>query len=512
MPSLTTTPPSLPLVAYAESLCQGARVLVVGNARSALVEAVQRRGARWVHVWDSDNERRALAQASASQRELSYGSFDEGPSALREASFDLVLVENLALELDVSAVLAALTRALAPRGAALIAAPNPEASQPLLAAPTPRRALDYYALYDAVKGVLPQVRMLGQVPFVGYALVDFAADGEPSPVLDTSFLPARGEEPDYFVALAGREARILDQYAVVQLPLADVLASTAARPIASPPQPSVVAATQTTIKNAPTIPATPLEPGPALRVRELEQQLAKQEAWIGELEARAEAADARADAAEAELDELREQQGNQQQVRALELQRVAQESETLRQEAHRASRRANDLEDLLQLRDAALKAKETELGESLQALGTRASELQARTQEVNRQRAELQSTAAELQARVAELQAKDAELQAKGAELQALKSAASSEEEGHSELDRLERQLTERSHFIRLLEQQLRESERTGKELLRKVGVEEAGRPPELSQRLARAEAELVTLRWSLELLQRDGLVLALSS
>ncbi|HYO96934.1 MAG TPA: hypothetical protein VER33_20625, partial [Polyangiaceae bacterium] len=112
----------------------------------------------------------------------------------------------------------------------------------------------------------------------------------------------------------------------------------------------------------------------------------------------------------------------------------------------------------------------------------------------------------------AELQAKDAELQAKGAELQALKSAASSEEEGHSELDRLERQLTERSHFIRLLEQQLRESERTGKELLRKVGVEEAGRPPELSQRLARAEAELVTLRWSLELLQRDGLVLALSS
>jgi hypothetical protein len=84
-------------------------------------------------------------------------------------------------------------------------------------------SLDYYALYDAVKAEFEHVRMLGQAPFVGYVIADFAPEGTPEPSLDTAFLPSGAEEPELFIAVASQQPVDLDAFSVVQLPYRSVI-------------------------------------------------------------------------------------------------------------------------------------------------------------------------------------------------------------------------------------------------------------------------------------------------
>jgi hypothetical protein len=118
--------------------------------------------------------------------------------------------------------------------------------------------------------------MLGQTPFVGYALVDFAPDAEPEPAIDTGLLRGSTEEPEWFVALGSAQPVRLDDYALVQLPLTATLAA-----------------------GERSLPGSAMAPPPAL-----EKELSKREAWIRELEARAATADERADAVQDEVEEL----------------------------------------------------------------------------------------------------------------------------------------------------------------------------------------------------------------
>jgi len=167
-------------------------------------------------------------------------------------------------------------RALSPRGVAIVACPNPEAAHPLIPGKNPAAtALDYYALYDAVAAEFEHVRMLGQTPFVGYAIADFSASGEPEPALDTSFVPGGAEEPDLFLAMAANHEVRLDEFAVIQLPTRRVLDSTGSRK------------------------------AEASAVKADARELARLKTWAGEPEARAATADERADAVETELDEVR---------------------------------------------------------------------------------------------------------------------------------------------------------------------------------------------------------------
>jgi hypothetical protein len=85
-------------------------------------------------------------------------------------------------------------------------------------------ALDYYALYDAAKAEFEHVRMLGQAPFVGYVVAEFAPEGSPEPSLDTAFVPGGAEEPELFLAVASEQPIELEAFAVVQLPYRSVLA------------------------------------------------------------------------------------------------------------------------------------------------------------------------------------------------------------------------------------------------------------------------------------------------
>ncbi|HEY8945095.1 MAG TPA: hypothetical protein VIM73_12575, partial [Polyangiaceae bacterium] len=236
--------------------------------------------------------------------------------------------------------------------------------------------------------------------------------------------------------------RTLDEYVVVQIPSADVARKELSERPASPSE----------IPVAVPSPEPPRRTEDA-RVAELERQLSRQEAWIAELEARAATADERADSAEAELDELRERSANREQMFAADTGTLRQERDEARAEVERLKRRTNDLSDMLEL-------KQTEL------------------------------------------------------------TALANDPESAKEISQLEAQLKEQGQRLRGLEADLREAERTGRGLVRKLMTQPAPAPspPQpvhegsrvsidsaaaVAERLAEAEAELVSLRWSLSMLTR---------
>ena len=215
--------PAIVLAAYAEPVASGRRVLFIGPAISALPERLLERGARLVHVCDPDPVRVAEATAKNRSKDISFSALADGHFALRDGAFDVCIVEDAGIS-DPVALVKKIRRALTPRGVALLASPNPETRVPLLPhRPSGAISLDYYALYDAVKTEFEHVRMLGQAPFVGYVIADFAPEGVPEPSLDTAFLPAGAEEPELFIAVASQQPVELEAFSVVQLPYRSVI-------------------------------------------------------------------------------------------------------------------------------------------------------------------------------------------------------------------------------------------------------------------------------------------------
>jgi SAM-dependent methyltransferase len=217
--------PAIVLAAYAEPVAHGRRVLFIGPAVSALPTRLLERGARLVHVCDPDPVRVAEATAKNRNGSVSFSALADGHFALREGAFDVCIVEDAGIT-DPVPLVKKLRRALTPRGVAILASQNPDARLPLMPhRPSGVIALDYYALYDAVKAEFEHVRMLGQAPFVGYVIADFAPEGAPEPSLDTAFLPSGAEEPELFIAVASQQPVELEAFSVVQLPYRSVLGS-----------------------------------------------------------------------------------------------------------------------------------------------------------------------------------------------------------------------------------------------------------------------------------------------
>src|SRR3954470_14822277 len=259
--------PSIALAAYAEPLASNRRVLVFGNALASLSLQLLERGARSVHVCDADGVRASEASARNRSTQISFSSLAESDLSLRDGSFELALIDNLGA-FNALTLLRTTKRALSSRGVAVISCPNPEAAFPLLRSNAlAATSLDYYALYDAVAAEFEHVRMLGQTPFVGYAIADFSASAEPEPALDTSFVPGGAEEPDVFIALASQQEVRLDEFAVIQLPTQRLLSGL----------------------NAPALaPAAPVAPAPSneelARSKARETEVLRLNQWIKELE------------------------------------------------------------------------------------------------------------------------------------------------------------------------------------------------------------------------------------
>ena len=150
------------LAAYAEPLAEGHRVIVFGDASSGISEHLLDRGARLIHVYDPEPSRVAEAAARNTSRNVSFAPLSDGGLAIRDGTFELAIVDDLSQLPEPEALLRRVKRTLAPRGAALIASPNPDVTVRLL--PEVRRgtAFDYYALYDLIAGEFEHITMLGE--------------------------------------------------------------------------------------------------------------------------------------------------------------------------------------------------------------------------------------------------------------------------------------------------------------------------------------------------------------
>jgi hypothetical protein len=426
--------PSIALCAYAEPLASNRRVLVFGNALASLSLQLLERGARSVHVCDSDAVRASEASARNRSTQISFSSLAESDLSLRDGSFELALVDNLGA-FNALSLLRTVKRALSSRGVAVIACPNPEAAFPLLRSSSPAAtSLDYYALYDAVAAEFEHVRMLGQTPFVGYAIADFSASGEPEPALDTSFVPGGAEEPDSFIALASNHEVRLDEFAVIQLPTRRMLGSIGVK--AELAAPVVIPASAT--KDA---------------------ELARLNQWLKELESRASTADERADHAETELEELRPQ---------LDSERQALASLKIQHDSLKAQ------QDALKAQHEALKAQHEALKAQHEALKAQQDSLKAQHEkEVSALRAELSA----LRTQAGNLRAESSGHQGEVTRLKAELAEQVAKADQGAELAEFERQLVERGGELRRLEQDLRTSERTGRELVRELARRRTSQP-----------------------------------
>ncbi len=427
--------PSIALAAYAEPLAANRRVLVFGSALGALSLQLLERGARAVHVCDPDAVRVAEAAVRNRSTQITFSALADSDLSVRDGAFEVALIENLGA-FNALSILKKVHRALAPRGVAVVACPNPDAAFPLLRASNPSAtALDYYALYDAVAAEFEHVRMLGQTPFVGYAIADFSASGEPEPALDTSFVPGGAEEPDLFIAMAaGHEVR-LDEFAVIQLPTKQLLAS-----VERPKR----------VEKA--------EPAPAA-VKTDARELARLKTWNAELEARASTADERADSAEAELEELRAKLVNVE-----------------------ADGKARD----------ALKSRHD------QELATLRAELKAKQAELNTKQAELSSNRAELSSKQTELSGVRAELAQRDRQLSERANEEAKGELTEFERQLAERgaEVRRLEQDLRTAERTGRE---LGRELERRRTEQAAGASAELERALAEREADLQAAAWTIE-------------
>lgn len=324
--SLPPLHPSLVLSAYAAELVSGSKIALFGDATLALTSELVERGAKLVHVFDIDAVRAAEAGARGS-RSVVFGTVPRDGKIGSGEVFDLVFVPDLSFTKDPSPLLHMAKRILSPKGAALIASPNPE----LLGG----EGLGYYELYDAVAATFRRVRMVGQAPFVGYVLAELAAAEEPEVSIDTSL--AGRPEPEWFIALAGQREVRFEPYAIVELPYErpSEEAEPAYQPFATIPAP----------------PPFALEPSkPALDAARAEAEARAATAVAEKNRALADAAEAAADrdralAKQEELGEALEKERKR--VREAEAAATADRAELAKRaaEAERLRERAQELEE-----------------------------------------------------------------------------------------------------------------------------------------------------------------------
>ncbi len=347
--------PSLALAVHIETLVRARRVAVLGDASLELPERLGRAGARLIHVYDPDAARTSMAMAKNAGNRSPHGphityAVLEGDLGVRDGAFDIVVIPDLSFFSDRSDILRRARRLVAHHGATVIASPNPGAGKPLLTrAPSGKshaQAPSYYELYDLVALQFPIVRMLGQAPFVGYTLADFAPEGEPTVSVDTSLLD-KTAEPEWFIAVGSERHIELEPYAVIQIPPSLTPFSGAAD------LPSVVedrfALTEARARLALlSVELEELRERHKNELREAEmraQNTALMSARIVELEGASAAKEKEAEEAQARLKELQSRAGDSH-VRAERLShQITDLEEELRRQRDRATKLAKQLDD-----------------------------------------------------------------------------------------------------------------------------------------------------------------------
>lgn len=456
--------PSVVLAAYAERIFDGRRVVVFGDSTSSVAEELALRGARTVHVFDPEPSRAAVSAGQNRTKQITVSPLEDADLAVRDGAFDVVFVEDLSSFEHPETLLRRARRALSSRGIAIVAAPNPEMRVALVPRTSGSRStsqLGYYELYDAVAAEFDEVRMLGQTPFVGYAVVDFAPDGEPDVSIDSGLVPGGAEEPEWFIAIAGRDPVDCDPVGIVQLPAARVTTARASGTLAED------------LRVARSAEARLLD-----RVAELEVELARRQE-NGETEARASEHRAQLEA------ELLQRDASIADLQAQLAATAAREARTREEIGEHSANVASEL--------SARKQESRELLERNQELSGRATQLES----------DLDAAHVRFEQQAADLAAERKKL----AEAEATIARLKTDDETPRELTALEASLRERGEHIRSLQDQLREAERVGRELLRELGRgpgagANASGAEQLAAENARLTANLEAMSWSVQELE----------
>jgi SAM-dependent methyltransferase len=476
---METFSPSVVLAAYAETLLDGRRVAVFGDAMSSLADELLERGARVVHLYDPDAARAAEAAIRNRSKQISVLPLDTADIAVRDGAFDVAIIADLSAISAPAQLLKRVRRALSPRGAAIVATPNPDAKLALMPRTAGGRAtaISYYDLFDAVSAEFSEVRMLGQTPFVGYAVVDFSPEGSPEVSLDSGLVPGGAEEPEWFIAVASASPVELDAFSIVQLPMAHVARgavdpriSDEARAARANEARLVEQVAALRVEMAERVAAAAdLVPDGSHELRALEAKLSERDLRISELQAKIAAADTTASVAHGELEALRE----------------TQKRAALLEVAHADLEKRNALHQ--EERERLEKRLFTEHAAEKERLERRIAE------------------------HVAEKERLEKRLRERDQDVERLVSASAGE--GPDDVARLEAALKDRGERTRQLESDLREAERIGKELVRELthrnadsaarhGGGEAAPSPLLSGENARLRADLEAAGWTIQELE----------
>jgi hypothetical protein len=478
MPHPAPIRPSIALAAFAEKFVDGRRIIVFGNALSPFWEQLIERGARLVHVCDSDTTRVSEAAARNTSQHVSFAPLGGGGLAVRDGAFDVGFVENLTAFADPAGTLHKLRRALSVRGIALVAAPNPDVEDALIASSTDdSRSLDYYSLYDLVHREFPVVRMAGQMPFVGYSVAELAPADEPVPCLDAGFVPGGTEEPEWFVAIASQLDVAFDAFVVVQLPHNQLTKSGAERLLRDQLR-AARSAERSAVERLSRLEAEQRKLADAAerhqkdvdlarQMRLMQEELERKESWILQLEARAATADARADEADQELDELRARVGvftDESGAQQTHLEDWRKTIEQLETEKCELVARLGAAESLGSDAEQRLLTQQTSLAEQQQR-----GQEQARAfeRQLEAQKSDYLTQLALAEAQRGQVEQEFGQARRRIAELtQALDNVDPLQS---SELARLEDQLRERGERIRELQRDLKRTEELGARLVREL-------------------------------------------
>jgi hypothetical protein len=374
--------PSIALGAFSEDLVTSRRVVIFGNALSGLAETLVERGARLVHVYDENPARVAEATARSTLTQVSFAPLGPGGIAARDGAFDVGFIDEVSQFATAASVVTRLRRALTARGVAFVSTVNPDKKLMYSVAPESANALEftlastekplsYYDLYDLVTREFDEVKMVGQTPFVGYALADFSPETDVEFSIDTALVPGGAEEPEFFIAVCSHFPITTESFCVVQmaaetlleplLPEAFVERASASNKTTSTPEVSPdVQRLHHQLAETQRLLTTERESRSKAEqlVDNVTLELQHRDAWVAELEKRAATADERADAAEAALERL-ESRAKQQPARVEDPQAQQRQAELGRQVASLTQVRRNLEADLARANESLAQAATT---------------------------------------------------------------------------------------------------------------------------------------------------------
>jgi hypothetical protein len=209
---------------YLEPVVRGRSVLVLGPGAEAMEDVLRRMGASQVRG-HSPGGARPLPWDLAGlrgKRDADYGR----SLPVRRGECDLIFIPELGEIDDYRAVLGEAARVLGPEGQLMVSVRNAECTVPI----TDAALADLPEVWslDSLEELLGQyfdhIELVGQSPFLGYALASYEAErGREGVRLDTSLMNEQGEDPEFIVAVCGRSrpARPVTN-ALFQMPMAEM--------------------------------------------------------------------------------------------------------------------------------------------------------------------------------------------------------------------------------------------------------------------------------------------------